>query len=214
MKNFIISLIIFLSLANMANAQSITSFNITPANPTSTDTIRIIIECTFPNGSCEGSVTGTIQTGNTIYADAMHCMGMLTVICTDFDTVIIPPQSVGQYTFIYSLSAGQGIPCTPGIVPDDIDTLVFDVDNSTGIIGVDDKLFSVISNSENNSFRIHNLTATGGILKIFSSDGKLVLSQTFEAGESEISRAVKAGIYIISAEISNRKYTSKVVVFN
>ena len=59
---------------------------------------------------------------------------MLTTICYNTDTFKINPLSTATYTFDLTLSSGfGGPPCTPGIVPDDYDTITFNVSAFVGI---------------------------------------------------------------------------------
>ena len=59
---------------------------------------------------------------------------MLATICNTTDTFKINPLSAGAYTFDLTLSSGfGGPPCTPGVVPDDYDTITFNVSAFVGI---------------------------------------------------------------------------------
>lgn len=107
-------------------AQQILSVEIIPAEPTVTDTIKIIITNEFPSGSCNDTITYS-QFENDFFAASLHCLGLLTVICIDIDTLVINPLPAGQYNFTYVLSSGYGPPgeCTPGFIPDDSQTVSF-----------------------------------------------------------------------------------------
>jgi hypothetical protein len=59
---------------------------------------------------------------------------MLTTICNTTDTFKFNPLSAGTYIFDLTLSTGfGGPPCSPGIVPDDYDTITFYVSSPTSI---------------------------------------------------------------------------------
>ena len=59
---------------------------------------------------------------------------MLTAICNTTDTFKLNPLAVGTYIFDLTLSSGfGGPPCTPGVVPDDYDTITFYVSSSSAI---------------------------------------------------------------------------------
>ena len=112
-------------------SQVIDSSVVSPANPGINDTIKIYTYLRFSYGGCAGSANFTIS-GNTISASSVHCLGMLAYICHDVDTVILnPPHTAGNYTYIYTLSSGAAPPpCTPGIIPNDYDTLIFSIGTS------------------------------------------------------------------------------------
>ena len=214
MKKLPSLLVIALFLSLNSISQTIVSISMTPANPNSNDSIQIIVEEMFPSGGCEGTAYHSVN-GNVINADALHCLGQLTVICTDYDTINLAPLNAGLYLFVFTLSTGQGIPCSPGIVPDDVDTLIFTVDNGTGIINTKyDIPFSIISNPGTDKFIIRNNTGETGLLRIFSSEGKPVHSQAFINSELTLENPLSPGFYIVVAESKNRRYTSKLVLIN
>ena len=134
MKKFISSLFITFMAFNAIKAQSsIVSLTVFPANPTTTDTIYIYAELVFPNSNCVLDFKASSVNGNNIMAATQHCMGMLPAICSATDTFEIDPLPAGNYNFILTLSSGYGgPPCSPGIVPDDFDTISFIV---TGPVG-------------------------------------------------------------------------------
>lgn len=130
LKISIITISAFLSCVPLFS-QVIDSSVVNPANPGINDTIKIYTYLRFNYGSCAGSANFTVS-GNTISASSVHCIGMLAFICHDVDTIILnPPHTAGNYTYIYTLSSGAGPPpCTPGIIPDDNDTLNFSIGTS------------------------------------------------------------------------------------
>ncbi|HAW50972.1 MAG TPA: hypothetical protein DCX54_01400 [Flavobacteriales bacterium] len=92
------------------------------------DTVKIFVYNTFSSGGCAGNAHFS-KSGFNVMAQALHCQGALTVICTDIDTIVLdPPHALGQYRFSFVLNSGfGGPPCTPGIVPNDFDTTYFTV---------------------------------------------------------------------------------------
>ncbi|MCY7363574.1 MAG: T9SS type A sorting domain-containing protein [Ignavibacteria bacterium] len=138
-----LTLIILLSIFfNNINAQWINSLTISPANPTTNDSIFIYADCSFPSGSCdEHSQTLYISAGY-IYGQATHCLGMLTFICSTTDTFKIIPLPAGTYSFLFNANAGTlPSPCTPGINPGPTDSLTFIVTDATGLPDIDGKNF-------------------------------------------------------------------------
>ena len=113
---------------------TIVGFSVNPTNPTPTDNIEIFVDLSFPNGGCELDNSNFGINGNTIGANAHHCVGLLAVICPNTDTFQIGQLSAGTYTFDFTLTSGAGFPsCSPGIVPDDNDQFQFTVSNTVGI---------------------------------------------------------------------------------
>ena len=113
---------------------SISSLTISPTYPTETDTVYIYAELLFSSSNCPLDIKSYIISGNNIAASTQHCLGMLATICNTIDTFKINPLSVGSYTFDLTLSSGfGGPPCTPGVVPDDYDTITFNVFTFVGI---------------------------------------------------------------------------------
>ena len=113
---------------------SISSLTISPTYPTETDTVYIYAELLFSSSNCPLDIKSYIISGNNIAASTQHCLGMLATICNTIDTFKINPLSAGAYTFDLTLSSGfGGPPCTPGVVPDDYDTITFNVSAFVGI---------------------------------------------------------------------------------
>jgi hypothetical protein len=113
---------------------SISSLTISPANPNNTDTVYIYAELLFTSSGCPLDMKSHSVLGNNIVASTQHCLGMLTAICNTTDTFKLNPLALGIYTFDLTLSSGfGGTPCTAGIVPDDNDTISFNVVTPVGI---------------------------------------------------------------------------------
>jgi len=110
---------------------SIISLTVFPTYPTETDTVYIYASLSFASSSCPLDVKSHSILGNNIVASTQHCLGMLTAICYNTDTFKINPLSTGTYTFDLTLSSGfGGPPCTSGIIPDDYDTITFNISTS------------------------------------------------------------------------------------
>ena len=113
---------------------SIISLTVSPTYPTETDTVYIYASLSFASSSCPLDVKSHSILGNNIVASTQHCLGMLSAICYNTDTFKINPLSTGTYTFDLTLSSGfGGPPCSPGIIPDDYDTITFNVSTFVGI---------------------------------------------------------------------------------
>jgi hypothetical protein len=118
-----------------SSAQWITSLSVIPPNPTTTDTIYVIADCSFPSGGCDQKTQNFYSSPPVITGTSLHCLGPLAYICQDSDIYVLPPMPAGNYTFIYQVNAGQGsVPCTPGIVPGPLDSVHIHVTTATGIV--------------------------------------------------------------------------------
>jgi hypothetical protein len=135
MKAFLLVLLCIPIIGLGQSQGSILSLTFSPANPTNTDTISVYAELAFTSSSCPLDMKGFSVSGNSIVASTHHCVGMLAAICNTVDTFKLAPLATGVYFFHLSLSSGVGgPPCSPGIVPDDGDTITFNVvDSSAGI---------------------------------------------------------------------------------
>jgi len=130
----LISLISALIYSGISNAQWINTLTVVPSNPSATDTVYVYAQCSFPSGTCDQHAQYLYADTANVYAAAIHCLGMLAVICDNTDTFKIPPLPAGNYTFIFNVSAGSlPSPCTPGIAPGATDSISFSVSASSGI---------------------------------------------------------------------------------
>ena len=121
--------ILLFFLHSIVYGQQIDSMLVSPSSTVGVnDTVKIFMYSTFSSGGCAGTANYS-KTGFNIMANALHCQGALTVICTDIDTILInPPHVKGTYRVSFVLNSGfGGPPCTPGFVPNDYDTVYFTV---------------------------------------------------------------------------------------
>jgi Secretion system C-terminal sorting domain len=201
MKYLYLSLLLLLTITSVS-AQWISSITITPPQPTTADTITILIENTFPSGGCEGTTTLTGINGSNIIAQGMHCIGMLTVICTDYDTLIIPPQylAIGTYIFDYTLVTGSGFPCTFGSLPS-VDTIVvLQVSPATAVNEISDQAtFSIFPNPSAGTFTIRQ-DDRHSTVKIYSMDGRVLQNFSLNGTETLVNCSLNPGIYFLSQE--------------
>ena len=127
-------LLLFAPLVGFGQQGSIISFTIFPTYPTETDTVYIYAYLMFSSSDCDCLTKIDYRSGNSITASTQHCLGMLTTICNTTDTFKFNPLAAGIYIFDLTLSSGfGGPPCTPGVVPDDYDTITFNVSAFVGI---------------------------------------------------------------------------------
>jgi hypothetical protein len=203
MKNYISILICGMLLlpAIPSTAQWINSITMVPAVPSTGDTIYVYADLSFPSGSCDEHTQTLAVSGNNIYASALHCLGVLAVICNYTDTFKIDPLPAGNYVFHLQVDAG-GLPspCTPGIVPGPSDSLNFIVINPTGVPteGANPDI-EMYPNPAKDHIRIVTVNVTdNSMIAIFDLEGKLVWEKETNSSIHEINLSRFAtGIYTV-----------------
>jgi len=177
------------------NAQTITGIVLVPSAPDDNDTLTFYIGMEFPYMNCDGSAMGSVA-GNTIYGYGHHCMGMLTTICNDFDTIIVPPQPAGSYSFIFTLDAGfGGPPCSPPFAPNDYDTLDFTISSTVGLTERAKPSLNVFPNPTQGSFSIViDGLQQSQTIEVRNQLGEMVLSKPYQQG---LQMQLPAGIYLV-----------------
>lgn len=203
MKNYITILIVGMLLlpALSSNAQWINSITMVPAVPSTVDTIYVYADLSFPAGSCDEHTQTLAVSGNNIYASALHCLGVLTVICNYTDTFKIDPLPAGNYVFHLQIDAG-GLPspCTPGIVPGPSDSVSFIVINPTGLPPAGNSPdIEIYPNPAKDHIRIVTANiADNSMIAIFNLEGKIVWEKETNSSVHEINLSRFAdGIYTI-----------------
>ena len=112
-------------------SQGITNITISPAMPTENDTVLITVSQIYNSSSCPLHSQSVNINNFQITSSSLHCLGMLQTLCNNVDTFLIMPLSAGIYSYTHSMNSGFGFPdCTAGIVPDDIDSIQFEVISS------------------------------------------------------------------------------------
>lgn len=192
----IISIVFFMAMfctSIQAQFGSISSIVVSPSQPTENDTIVVFVHNQFSSGGCELENSNFGLNGNVIKASAHHCIGMLTVICDYIDTFAIGTLNAGNYSFEMTLSIGSGnIPCTPGIIPDDLDTFSFHVSPITAINEMDINKLDIYPNPFSDQLKIKTKEPTHIILTDIY--GKIVLSEKIRK-EWVNTQNLKSGIY-------------------
>jgi hypothetical protein len=210
--------VIIIAASSFLCAQTIDNITVSPNLPTTDDSIFIFVECTFPNMSCKPFTQDVSQDSSNIYASALHCVGSLTAICTYTDTFKFTPLSAGDYTFFFTLNAGQAPePCTPGILPYDNDSVEFTVTTATTIsdISHDPLSFSIHGNLTDRHFKVYLGSAINVAesyqLHVVSNLGKEVRVAPLYKMSNDINLALQPGLYfaILKQEaigLVHRKY--------
>lgn len=203
----------FVFSTSMASAQWINSFTIQPSNPTINDSITVIVECMFPSGSCDGTATLTGIAGDQVIVDAYHCVGMLTVICTDYDTIHIPPLAQGSYNLHFTLVTGDGFPCAPGSLPVVTDSVTIDVSGAQSAPEIPHAgIFTISPNPSKGRFTLTRETAEEATMRIMDLNGRLVKDIKISGRENEFEFSLPAGIYSVVVQSASEKYVSRLKV--
>jgi len=88
--NLLILLFFSIGVLNAQTYVTIDSTKIIPTNPTTADTIKMIMYTTFPNGACNLTSSVIHPTGsNSIDLLPCYKMGIASVICHSVDTFIL-----------------------------------------------------------------------------------------------------------------------------
>ncbi len=198
MKKIPLFLLIF--IFSGAQAQWIDSINVSPANPTTSDSVFVYTDFSFGSGSCDQHTQGFNIAGNNIGAWALHCVGGFTFICSYTDTFSLGTLPAGTYSFTFQLEAG-GLPspCTPGIVSGPSATFTFTVSTTISVNEHSaDGMFSFFPNPAGDKITIINKTQGQTLVRIFDVAGKIILEKNLSAGSSEVYvDELKPGIYFL-----------------
>lgn len=197
MKRILFLLGIFFT--TQAKSQTILGITMSPAAPDDNDSITFYIDLEFPYMGCAGYATHSTS-GNTVMADALHCMGMLAAICNDTDTVKVGPQTAGSHIFTFTLSGGYGgPPCSPPIQPNDVDSLLFTVSSTAGIGDIETAQLNIYPNPSAGHVNI-DLPASrfNGLIhyQVLDARGRVVVSGN--TGSGLLKLELQPGAYIFS----------------
>ncbi len=179
----------FLSFILSANCQGqwIQQIWTNPSIITTNTPIQIIVEVDFPSGDCKDKTLNMFQVGNSISADALHCLGAAAFICNDKDTFQVGLLPAGTYTFYYRVDMGGApSPCTPVIVPGPSDSLTFVVNLASAIGEVENLTFELFPNPSSNSLQLNLKNKKDGVFKIMNAKGALVLESNMKGSNLQI----------------------------
>ncbi len=197
---FLLPLFVAVIINGNSQAQWIQSLTVFPPSPTINDTIMVLADCGFPSGNCDNHTQYHFVNGNTINGGALHCLGMLSIICNHTDTFLINPLPAGNYTFHFQLDAGYGIaPCTPGIIAGPTSDVNFTVSSATGIseyIPTDEVM--LYPNPPDDYFNIKGVDPSGYpvTLSVFTPAGSLYKQVVIKNGEEKITtKDYPSGMY-------------------
>ncbi len=162
-------------LSSNSKAQTIDSSKIIPINPTTSDTIKIIIYTNSPYTYCGLDTIVFDTTSNQISVSATTQPGDLSSPCFSIDTLTIGVLNAGNYELICEL-----VTITPPTTYD-MDTIYFTVQLTNGIQLMDnlDQRIKTHPNPANNWLTISvKSSGLGNVqLEAFNLAGKLVFSE-------------------------------------
>lgn len=218
-KSLLIAVWFTLSGWTSSHGQWIQSFTVVPSNPTTSDTVRVLAHCMFPSAGCSDHSQFFSVAGNEIDAYAHHCLGLLTMICNYTDTFVIPPLPVpGNYLFRFTLEMGQGmIPCLPGMIPTQKDSIIFQVTLPTSISElIQGDAVKVVPNPSTGLVTLEGLneqqypvTAT-----LFGVDGKLIRNLVLQNPKDLFDlRSITAGWYHLNlVAVTGEKFVAPLII--
>jgi hypothetical protein len=223
MKNrytsFILSLFVMMVMSESVQSQFILGLSVNPPNPTTNDPVQIVAHVGFPSGDCIEKTLSFTTFQNSIQANALHCLGLATFICYDYDTFNLGTLNAGSYTFHFQLDAGQGMmPCTPGINPGPTDSISFDVNFPTAITEYSKQNWEIGPVPARGSFQI---TTSGNEVAhltdviVFQANG--IPAKQFKSVSSNQPLDIStlcAGWYVVQIESQNgRRWHRKLLIY-
>jgi hypothetical protein len=183
-------------------AQFIQQLRLSPAQPVDNQPVKVIADLFFPNSDCPLDTLGIVQISpDRFEANALHCVGLLTVICNTSDTFDLGVLPAGNYRFVLREEYGWlPSPCTVGSQPPAIDSIDFQVTVNSGI---NESVFNRVVLSPNPApegrFRIDLPEYIPGIVcRILDPAGRHLLSIPIQSTAQPIDLSVYAdGVYLV-----------------
>jgi len=208
---YYLSFLFVLLLAVGSQAQTIQSLRISPANPTTKDTVYVYADLQFSSTGCQLSSKSYSQRGNSFNANTHHCVGLALAICNITDTFKLGILNAGTYDFNLILNSGSGrMPCTPGIVPNDQDTTSFTVTTVVGINETKINAFEIYPNPASDFISIGGDIPQIEELTVLDITGSEVLQINQPEKTIDVSK-LSGGIYWIKFRTKNGVQSKKLV---
>lgn len=191
------------------HGQHLQQLSISPANPTSADSVHVIGDLMFFSGGCDLESSNTSVNGNQIDVTVRHCPGLLAFICYITDTVTLPPLPAGNYSLNFNVLVGTFDFNTGGCTSysnGGQQTLAFTVSGTNNIPSVlapaphlyfdDDRKAIVLSGNQKARIRIMDITgrtlfdrtASPGELPVTANTGLLIYSLQLPDGSVKSGR--------------------------
>lgn len=199
------TLLLALLFSALLKAQTIQQLSILPANPTTGDTIRVVADLMFFSGGCDLQQANTVIVGNNISVDAMHCPGLLTVICNTKDTINLGVLPSGNYaldfnvlTGIYDMNIGG---CT-SYQPGGTQTLSFAVTVTNNIQLPETGTLAVNYDRQRDALMLSGKFSTA-TLRIMDLTGKILYRGNVTPGEVPFNSLPAQGLLIYRLQLPN-----------
>lgn len=205
----------FFFFSNIIFSQGITNISISPQNPTEIDTIILSVYQTYTSSGCPLHSKNISINNTQISSSSLHCIGMLTALCDEVDTFHLSPLNPGLYSYTHTMNSGFGMPdCTPGVQPNDIDSITFQVSSVSSSKEIfNNSLVKIHPNPSKGSFNIICKNIITAKLFIYDLNGKLIHQQELEFGENNINVIFSSGIYLGKIFSSDGfRLTNKIIV--
>lgn len=185
-------------LSSNSKAQTIDSLKIIPTNPTTADTIKVIIYTFYSTSPCGLDTIAFDTIGNQILVSATAQLFDGAAPCYSIDTLTIGLLNAGDYELICDLSTD-----TPQTIYD-TDTIYFTVQLANGLQLIDnpDQRIKIYPNPANNWLTVSVKKSILGKIKIEAFDlaSKLVLVDNQplqnEFLQVNVSSIINNGIYL------------------
>lgn len=210
-------LFVLLLIGSFCQAQTIHQISIYPPVPSENEQIRIIADMSFSSGPCNDHQQQFNINGNNIYASAMHCLGMLSVICNYADTFAIGTLPQGNYRFYFDVNNGFGpSPCSPGIVPGPMDSLVFTVTAPAAIKEMNDEATTVQYLQGSNKIMIHFTSpVSSGKACLYNATGQILQKINLKGNQQSMAtNGLPEGLYILELSSEQGRLTKRLLLRN
>lgn len=130
-KLYMLLLLSFLAATTFAG--TIVNFTVEPLNPMTSDSVIVYVTVEFSQSQCNNKVISFSTTADSSNASSLHCLGQIITNCTSIDTFKLGTLMAGNHHFTYTLNSGIGdSACTPGLLPDDVQSFNFTVSTPLG----------------------------------------------------------------------------------
>lgn len=196
-----------------SNAQHINTIQIVPANPSTLDTVNVIVDMWFTSGTCDQHTQQSFVNINSIYCNTLHCTGMLAVICNDIDTFKINPLSAGNYIAYIQVNQGSlPAPCTPGIVAGESDSIAFTVVPVTSVHNNYGKDFFSVSYFKDD---LHlSFKNKEDVIHVSLTDivGNILFSSSKISNSLRIAKPAVNGVYLVNVTLKDGMKVSRKIV--
>lgn len=200
-----------------ARGQFIQQLRLLPTQPVDNLPVQVIADLFLPSSGCPLEATAITQTSpNRFEANALHCVGILTVICSTSDTFDLGVLPAGNYRFVLREEYGWlPSPCTAGTQPPAIDSIDFQVTVSSGLADLIRPQVVLTPNPTDDGFFFlrSDIYMPGLTCRIMDPAGRLLLVQPVQSVNQQIDLSAFAdGVFFVELWLEReRVYQSRLV---